>query len=190
MQTLVMVPAIISVLRPVASTAATKSGLSQALISPLRATYLACGAFSWISGISGPLGPCGTEAVVMTGSLLSVAILARAAARRRNSGMGMSPTVWNRPLWWSISSMAVSAGSIAGRLPLKFAGWLMVLLLVRRACCGTIPAAIGAAGGGSGRGWYKAAVVEVAHGLLDFLLGIHHEWAVAHYGFVDRFSGQ
>lgn len=112
----------ISVFLPVSFTAATKSGLSHALISPLRATYLACGAFSWISGISGPLGPCGTEAVVMTGSLHSVAILASAAARRRSSGIGMSPTVWNRPLWWSISSMAVSAGSMAGRLPLKLAG--------------------------------------------------------------------
>ncbi|MGH6634141.1 MAG: cation diffusion facilitator family transporter, partial [Sphingopyxis sp.] len=40
--------------RPVAFTAATKSGLSHALISPLRATYLACGALAWISGISGP----------------------------------------------------------------------------------------------------------------------------------------
>jgi hypothetical protein len=45
MHTLVMVPAMISVLRLVALTAATNSGLSQALISPLRATYLACGAF-------------------------------------------------------------------------------------------------------------------------------------------------
>ena len=36
MQTLVMVPAMIRVLRPVALTAATNSGLSQALISPRR----------------------------------------------------------------------------------------------------------------------------------------------------------
>jgi hypothetical protein len=43
--TLVMVPAMINVLRPVALTAATKSGLSHALISPLRATYFACGAY-------------------------------------------------------------------------------------------------------------------------------------------------
>ncbi|MNH29471.1 hypothetical protein D3C79_897050 [compost metagenome] len=98
MQTLVMVPAMISCFLPVALTAATKSGLSQALISPLRATYCACGAFSWISGISGPFGPCGTDAVVITGILASVAILARAAARWRSSGIGMSPTVWNKPL--------------------------------------------------------------------------------------------
>src|SRR5256885_15039724 len=39
MQTLVIVPAMMSCLRPVALTAATNSGLSQALISPLRATY-------------------------------------------------------------------------------------------------------------------------------------------------------
>ena len=38
MQTLVMVPAMIRVFLPVAFTAATKSGLSHALISPLRAT--------------------------------------------------------------------------------------------------------------------------------------------------------
>ncbi|MNY08378.1 hypothetical protein D3C86_1412290 [compost metagenome] len=98
MQTLVMVPAMIRVLRPVAFTAATKSGLSQALISPLRATYWACGALAWISGISGPFGPCGTEAVVMTGSLARVAIEARAAAWRRRVVIGMSATVWNSPL--------------------------------------------------------------------------------------------
>src|SRR3989442_7463182 len=115
MHTLVMVPAMISVLRPVALTAATKSGLSQALISPLRATYLACGAFSWISGISGPFGPCGTDAVVITGILHSVAILASAAAWARSLGIGMSFTVWNRPLWWSISSIAASLGSMTGR---------------------------------------------------------------------------
>ena len=125
MQTLVMVPAMIRVLRPVALTAATNSGLSQALISPRRATYCAWGALSWISGINGPFGPCGTEAVVMTGILLSVAMLARAAARARSSGMGMSPTVWNRPLWWSMSSMAASSGSITGRWPLKLAGVVM-----------------------------------------------------------------
>ncbi|MNZ10953.1 hypothetical protein D3C78_278130 [compost metagenome] len=98
MHTLVMVPAMINVLRPVCSTAATNSGLSQALISPLRATYRAWGAASWISGISGPLGPCGTEAVVMTGILASDAIFARVMALARSSVMGMSLTVWNRPL--------------------------------------------------------------------------------------------
>lgn len=45
MQTLVIVPAMIRVLRPVALTAATKSALSHALISLRRATYVACGAF-------------------------------------------------------------------------------------------------------------------------------------------------
>ena len=88
----------ISCLRPVAFTAATKSGLSQALISPRRATYLACGAFWWISGISGPLGTCGTEAVVITGILVSVAILASAEAWARTVVKGRSPMVWNRPL--------------------------------------------------------------------------------------------
>jgi hypothetical protein len=38
MQTLVMVPAMMSCFLPVALTALTKSSLSQALISPLRAT--------------------------------------------------------------------------------------------------------------------------------------------------------
>ncbi|MNE39508.1 hypothetical protein D3C80_1334660 [compost metagenome] len=98
MHTLVMVPAMISCFLPVASTAATNSSLSQALISPLRATYLACGAASWISGISGPLGPCGTDAVVITGILARLAILARVTALARNSVIGMSLTVWNRPL--------------------------------------------------------------------------------------------
>lgn len=98
MHTLVMVPAMISCLRPVAFTAATNSGLSQALISPLRATYWACGAASWISGISGPFGPCGTEAVVITGIFASVAIFASAVAWVRTLVNGMSPMVWNRPL--------------------------------------------------------------------------------------------
>ncbi|MDT4822999.1 hypothetical protein FQZ97_562190 [compost metagenome] len=98
MHTLVMVPAMISCLRPVASTAATKSGLSQALISPLRATYWACGAASCISGINGPFGPCGTEAVVITGICARLATLARVTALARSSGIGMSFTVWNRPL--------------------------------------------------------------------------------------------
>ncbi|MNT82585.1 hypothetical protein D3C72_2223380 [compost metagenome] len=88
-----MVPAIISCFFPVAFTACTKSALSQALIWPVRATYCACGAFAWISGISGPFGPCGTEAVVITGMLASVAILARAVAWRRRSGIGISPMV-------------------------------------------------------------------------------------------------
>ncbi|MCY1428890.1 hypothetical protein D9M71_447890 [compost metagenome] len=98
MHTLVMVPAMIRVFLPVFSTAATNSGLSQALISPLRATYWACGAASWISGISGPLGPWGTDAVVMTGIFARVAIFARVMALLRSSVIGMSFTVWNRPL--------------------------------------------------------------------------------------------
>ncbi|MCY1209783.1 hypothetical protein D9M72_214470 [compost metagenome] len=135
MHTLVIVPAMMSVLRPVALTASTNSGLSQALISPLRATYRACGALAWISGISGPLGPCGTEAVVMTGSLARVAMEASAAARARSSGMGMSPTVWNRPLWWSISSMTASSGSMTGRWPLKLAGADMEFSFENRRRC-------------------------------------------------------
>ncbi|MNT82898.1 hypothetical protein D3C72_2226920 [compost metagenome] len=88
-----MVPAMINCLRPVAFTAATNSGLSHALISPRRATYLAWGANLWISGMSGPLGPCGTEAVVMTGILVSVAIFANAPAWERTVVNGMSPMV-------------------------------------------------------------------------------------------------
>jgi len=45
MHTLVIAPAMISVFLPVALTAATKSGLSHALIWPFRATYWARGAF-------------------------------------------------------------------------------------------------------------------------------------------------
>src|SRR4051794_5490424 len=65
--TLVHTPAMTSVFRPVASTALTKSALSQALTSPLRATYLALGATSASSGMMGPLVPAGSEAVVMIG---------------------------------------------------------------------------------------------------------------------------
>ncbi len=85
---------------PASSAAASEApAAAQALISPLRATYCACGALAWISGISGPFGPCGTDAVVITGIFARVAIFANAAARARSSGIGMSPTVWNRPLW-------------------------------------------------------------------------------------------
>lgn len=37
--------------------------------------------------ISGPLGPCGTDAVVITGIFARVAILASAAARARSSAL-------------------------------------------------------------------------------------------------------
>src|SRR5690242_6755122 len=112
MHTLVMVPAMMSCFLPVALTAATKSGLSQTLISPRRATYWAWGAYLRISGIGGPLGPCGTDALVMTGTFASVATLASVVALARSVGIGMSPTVWNRPLWWSISSMTALLGSM------------------------------------------------------------------------------
>ncbi|MNE89219.1 hypothetical protein D3C80_1866090 [compost metagenome] len=69
------------------------------MISPLRAMYWAWGAASWISGINGPLGPWGTEAVVITGILARLAIFARVMALARSVVMGMSLTVWNSPLW-------------------------------------------------------------------------------------------
>ncbi|PAV93021.1 hypothetical protein WR25_20535 [Diploscapter pachys] len=134
MHTLVMVPAMISCLRPVAFTAATNSGLSQALISPLRATYCACGAASWISGINGPLGPWGTEAVVMTGIFARLATLARVMALARSSVMGMSLTVWNRPLWWSISSIATLSGSMRGTWPSKLAACEKLLIVLSSWC--------------------------------------------------------
>src|ERR1700741_3290810 len=98
MQTLVIVAPMIKVLRPVACTAPTKSALSHALISPLRATYLAWGAYLWISGMSGPFGPSGTEALVMTGIFARVAIFASVMAWVRKSAIGMSFTTWNKPL--------------------------------------------------------------------------------------------
>src|ERR1700682_3185439 len=90
MHTLVMVPAMMSCFLPVAFTAVTNSALSQALISPWRATYCACGAYLWISGIRGPLGPCGTEALVITGILAKLATLASVVALVRTSVKGMS----------------------------------------------------------------------------------------------------
>ena len=84
-QTLVSVAAITKVLRLVSSIALTKLGMSQALICPCRATYLACGATWWMSGISGPFGPSGTDAVVMTGIFSNVATLASAMTLRRRS---------------------------------------------------------------------------------------------------------
>ena len=74
-----------SVLRPVASTALTKSALSHALTSPLRATYLALGAAAASSAMSGPLGPLGSDAVVMIGALASSAILASTTVLARRS---------------------------------------------------------------------------------------------------------
>ncbi|MNJ71521.1 hypothetical protein D3C81_1235430 [compost metagenome] len=68
----------------------------------------------------------------MTGILASVAILANAAARRRSSGIGISPTVWNRPLWWSISSMATLDGSMTGLWLLKLAGVLITFSFEKR----------------------------------------------------------
>ena len=44
-----------------------------------------------ISGIIGPFGPCGTEALVITGRFESVAILASAAACALSSGIGSKP---------------------------------------------------------------------------------------------------
>jgi hypothetical protein len=52
-----------------------------------------------MSGISGPLGPSGTDAVVMTGMFSSVATLASAVAFVRSSATPMSFTVCSRPLW-------------------------------------------------------------------------------------------
>lgn len=51
-------------LRPVAFAAATKSGLPPGVDLAAAATYCACGAFSRMSGISGPFGPRGIEAAV------------------------------------------------------------------------------------------------------------------------------
>ncbi|MCY1287613.1 hypothetical protein D9M69_393590 [compost metagenome] len=59
---------------------------------------------------------------MITGIFARVATLARVMALARSSVIGMSFTVWNRPLWWSISSMAALAGSIFGVWPLKLAG--------------------------------------------------------------------
>ncbi|MNN45727.1 hypothetical protein D3C81_1600740 [compost metagenome] len=73
-QTLVNTPAITNFFFPVFFTASTNAGVSHALTSPLRPTYTACGAFSWISGINGPLGPFGSDAVVITGIFSTVAI--------------------------------------------------------------------------------------------------------------------
>src|SRR5262245_3302463 len=96
-QTLVHTPAMIKVFLRVSRTVLTMSALSQALTSPVRGTYVACGAASWISGMSGPFGPSGTEAVVITGAFTIAATFANAVVLVRNSVMGMSFTFWNRP---------------------------------------------------------------------------------------------
>src|SRR5271166_3536237 len=91
--------------------------------------------------MGGPFGPCGTDAVVITGILHSDAILASAAAWERSFGIGISPMVWKSPLWWSISSIAASFGSMTGFWPSKLAGLAIVatvyLLRLQAIACGT-----------------------------------------------------
>ena len=96
--------------------------MSQALTSPLRATYFAFGAAVSSSAISGPFGPFGSEAVVMIGTFASSAIFASATVFARSSAIGMSFTVWNSPVWWSSSSSTVSLGSIS-TLAAASLGW-------------------------------------------------------------------
>lgn len=74
MQTLVMVPAMINVLRPVAFTAATNSGLSGVDLT-FTWNVLRMWRISVDLRDKGPFGPCGTEAVVITGIFAVVAIL-------------------------------------------------------------------------------------------------------------------
>src|SRR5207302_2183281 len=112
MHTLVSVPAMSSVFRLVFSMASTHFGLSQALIWPVRAIKTASGLYWWISGMSGPFGPSGTEAVVKVGILARRATLASAHTWLRSVGWSMSRTSWNSPLWWSTSSKTASLGSI------------------------------------------------------------------------------
>ncbi|MNT27946.1 hypothetical protein D3C72_1635990 [compost metagenome] len=81
----------------------------------------------WISGINGPFGPSGTEAVVNVGMLARRDSLASAVTWPRSTCCSMSRTSWNKPLWWSISSMTASSGSIIGGKPWKLAGVLMVV---------------------------------------------------------------
>jgi hypothetical protein len=90
MQTLVMVPAMIRLLAARGLHGGDEVGVVPGVDLALARHILAWGALAWISGISGPFGPWGTEAVVMTGSLASVAIEARAAAWRRSVVIGMS----------------------------------------------------------------------------------------------------
>ena len=61
--------------------------------------------------MSGPFGPLGSEAVVMTGTFISLASFARVVVLVRSSATGTSLTVWKRPAWWSSRSTTVSAGS-------------------------------------------------------------------------------
>src|SRR3712207_2420790 len=75
--------------------------------------------------MSGPLGPSGTEAVVKVGSLARYDTLASAVTWERSTGCSMSRTSWNSPLWWSISSITASSGSIIHLLPAAMVGILL-----------------------------------------------------------------
>src|ERR1017187_7335869 len=93
--------------------------------------------------------------------------------------MSMSPTVWNRPLRWSIKSTAESSGSIIGVLPLKLAGVLMVRLVFLRW--------VGSCLVGD---FAKMTAVEVLDGFGDFFLRVHHERPAAHDGFIDGLTAE
>lgn len=74
----------------------------------------------------------------------------------------------------SISSIAASSGSMVGFWPSKSAGVLRVDgPLELRNLAGDLP---------------KFAVVEVFHGLNDFVLSVHDERSVTHNGLTDGFT--
>jgi hypothetical protein len=50
-------------------------------------------------GISGPFGPCGTDAEVITGISSRLASFASMVVLARSSATPMSFTVWKRPDW-------------------------------------------------------------------------------------------
>src|SRR5690606_22825262 len=106
--------------------------------------------------------------------------------------MGMSFTVWNRPLWWSISSMTASSGSITGAAPLKLATLLgiVIMFLLWMKDGGHLNAAPAGLALRC-RPWChrtKAATAEVIHSLQDLLLAIHDEGTVSHNRLINGFT--
>ena len=102
-------PAMMSFLRPVASTVRANAGSSKASIGPGRWTTGASGNMARSSGMMGPFGPSTWEPVSTVGSRCALAVLARARTLERNWSSRMSCTPSMVPVWWSISSMAASS---------------------------------------------------------------------------------
>lgn len=97
--------------------------------------YWVCGVVLWIFGISGLLGFCGIEVVVIIGIFVRVVILVRVVVLVCSLVIGMFLIVWNRLFWWLISNMVVLVGLIFGVWLLKLVGVFIFIFFCRVVVC-------------------------------------------------------